>query len=188
MREKLNYDNLFVACGVYEDEVEEEVWKKDETIGLVIHTIFINPKRVLIYSKTDENGNIRYYNYKNHEEVEEKIFESSFYTPSNATTSLYCGYIHRKYPLEIASIRTSFDKILESRLNAVGYFIPFDKYMEKKLGVSFDVSPSLASKILQLTNITCGKTFALSKNKNLAVQQLADIGYYINLKKVKIKK
>lgn len=184
MKEKINYDKLYVACGVFEDEYEEEMWEQYETMGSVRHTIFVNPKRVLIYSKTDTDGTIRYYNFKTGEEVTEKSFKSSFYTTSSPTTSLYCAHVHGLFKIPFGDMRKEFDDKFTERTKAIGYFIPFDEYMENKLGISIK-RPSLllASKLVSLTNIGCGITFPLSQSEEKAREQLASIGYHTDFDK-----
>ena len=189
MRKKVSCDNLFVACPIYEDEFEEEPWVQYESMGSVRHTIVVTPKRVLIYSSTDEDGNVKYYNYKTGEEVEEKSFKSSFYTNSSSTTSLYSGYIHGIFPLPIPSMRESFLRLHERKLKEVGYFIPFNEYMEDKLGFSCSsISLELASSLVRLTNVGSGRPFELSTSTDTAKMQLEKIGYHIEKEKSKIKK
>lgn len=179
MKEKRNYDNLYVACGVFEDEYEEEMWEQYETVGSVRHTIFINPKRVLIYSKTDEEGNVRYYNYQTSEEVDEKCFTSSFYTASSPMRSLYCHFVYGMWLIPFDDMREGFKRKFVQRTKDVGYFIPFDEYMECKLGISLKHPPLLlASKLVDLTNIGAGKEFPLSQDEKEASEQLAGIGYH----------
>lgn len=184
MKEKISYDKLYVACGVFEDEYEEEVWEQYVTMGSVRHTIFVNPKRVLIYSKTGDDGIVKYYNYKTGEEVTEKNFKSSFYTTSSPTTSLYCAHVHGLFNISVESMRKEFDDKFTERVKGVGYFIPFDEYMEDRLGVSIR-RPSLllASKLVSLTNVGCGKTFPLSQDEDKANEQLASIGYHTDFDK-----
>lgn len=189
MKKKVSCDDLFVACPIYEDEFEEEAWEQYETMGSVRHTIVVNPKRVLIYRDIDEYGNVKFYNYKTGEEVEEKSFSSSFYTHSSSTTSLYCGYINGLFPLPIPSMRDAFNKIHKEKLKEVGYFIPFGEYIEDKFGLSFSsISMDFASKLIRLSNLRSGKPFALSEDVERASSQLAKIGYHTEKEKIKLKK
>ena len=185
MKEKIDYDNLYVACPVFESELVEEPYVQYETFGKVRHTIFISPKRVLLYSKTDADGNIKYYRYKTGEEVSETSYNSSFYTQSSPMKNLYSGYIHGFTNLPITELRQLCDKMYENKTKAVGYFIPFSEFMEDKFGTSFDsCSPRVASKLVTLANLTTnGKKIILSQDKEIAEEQLQDIGYHSDSKK-----
>ena len=182
---KINYDNLYVACPVYDHEVETEAYEQYETFGTIEHTIIVRPKRVLIYSKVDEDGSVRYYNYKIGEEVVEYSYESSYKTNSSPLGSLYCGYINRIIPMPIPGIREHILARYNAKRKEVGYFIPFTDFIQQKFGVNIDsISPAVADKLLRLINVGAGKPFALSFDTEIAKEQLESIGYHRN----KIKK
>ena len=182
---KINYDNLYVACPVFDHENETEAYEQYVTFGTIEHTIIVRPKRVLIYSKVDEDGTVRYYNYKTGEEVVEYSYESSFETSSSPLGSLYCGYINRTMPMPISGLREHILARYNARKKEVGYFIPFTEFIQQKFGVSIDsISPILADKLLRLINVGAGKPFALSFDPEVAKEQLESIGYHNkNIKK-----
>ena len=83
MSKKINYDNLYIAFPVYDYEVETEMYEQYVTFGTIEHRIIVNPKKKLIYSKIDENGKERFYDYKTNKQVFENSYESSFKTKSS---------------------------------------------------------------------------------------------------------
>ena len=111
MKQKMEFDNLYVAAPVFDAEDEIEMFEQYETQGIIRHHIIVSPKKVLIYSKVDENGNIKYYNYENGEEVKESSYQSSFDTKSSPFRSVYCGYINGLFGLPIPGIREQCEKI-----------------------------------------------------------------------------
>lgn len=181
---KINYDNLYVAFPVYDHEVETEMWEQYETFGTVEHRIIISPKKKLIYSKVDEDGKERFYDYKTSEEVVEHTYDTSFETESSPFYSVYCTYINGLAPLPIAGLREQMKERFYAKQKCVGYFIPFAQYVQEKLGI--DVSslpPAYADKLLRLMNIGAGKSFMLSFNADEAKKQIEKIGYRSETKK-----
>lgn len=181
---KINYDNLYVACPVYDHEIETEPYEKYETFGTIEHHVLVKPKRILIYSKVDEDGNVRYYDYKTSEEVVESSYHSSFTTKSSPMQSLYSSYINRIMPMPISEIREQIIARYNTKIREVGYFVPFADFVQEKLGVRIEtISPLLADKLLRLINVGVGKTFLLSFDPEVASQQLDKIGYHNKQKK-----
>lgn len=184
MSAKINYDKLYVACPVYDYEVETEMYEQYETFGTLEHRIIISPKRKLVYSKVDENGVERFYDYKTSEEVVESTYETSFETRSSAFHSVYCGYINGIMPLGIASLREEMLERHRAKQKCVGYFIPFTQYVQEKLGIDVSsLSPAMADKLIRILNVGFGKAFMLSFDSEEAKKQLEKIGYHSKTKK-----
>ena len=61
---KIEYDKLYVAFPVFDAEYETEMYEQYETMGTIEHNVIVSPKKVLIYSKVDQDGNVKYYNYE----------------------------------------------------------------------------------------------------------------------------
>lgn len=181
MNKKINYDNLYIVHSVYEHEILTEAWEQYESLGTVEHLIYVNPKKKLIYSKIQEDGNERFYDYKTDEEVFEQSYESSFKTTSSPMKNLYCAYINSHTPMPIREFREEFIKIHERKKRSVGYFIPFKDYIEEnyKIGANL-LTPTIIEKIIPIMNISIGKTFILSMNPEEAKLQLKKIGYHKN--------
>lgn len=181
---KINYDNLYVACPVYDHEVETEMFEQYETFGTVEHRIIISPKRKIVYSKVDEDGVERFYDYKTREEVIESTYESSFETTSSPWHNLYCTYTNGIMPLPIPGLREQIKERFYAKQKCVGYFIPFAQYVQEKLGVDVSsLSPAMADKLLRLMNVGTGKAFMLSFDAEEAKTQLEKIGYHRETKK-----
>lgn len=184
MKKRIDYDNLYIAYPVYDHHVETEMYEQYETMGVVKHAVFISQKKVLIFSKTDENGVVRYYNYKTGEEVQENSYECSFETQSSPLESLYCCYINGLFALPFPSMREEFNKKYAQKRKEVGYFIPFSQYMEEHYGVSMkSIPPVLADKVLSLLNIGARYQILLSEDSNEAKEQLEKLGYHMQTKK-----
>lgn len=178
MSKKINYYNLYIAFPVYDHEVETEMYVKYETFGTIEHRIIINPKKRLIYSKIDENGEELFYDYKTDEQVFEHTYNSSFETESSPFGSLYCGYMNGQIPMHIKGIRDAFKSIHNKKIHTVGYFIPFNEYISEKYGISIPLlTPAIIDKLIHLMNIGCGKSFMLSMDSKKANLQLEKIGY-----------
>ena len=181
---KINYDNLYIAFPVYDHEVETEMYEQYETFGTIEHRIIISPRKKLIYSKIDENGTERFYDYKTGEEVVESTYESSFETRSSAFYSVYCTYINGIMPLPIPGLREEMKERFYAKQKCVGYFIPFSQYVQEKLGIDVSsLSPAYADKLIRLLNVGSGKAFMLSMNPEEAKVQLEKIGYRKQIKK-----
>lgn len=179
MSKKINYDNLYIAFPVYDYEVETEMYEQYVTFGTIEHRIIVNPKKKLIYSKIDENGKERFYDYKTNKQVFENSYESSFKTKSSPMQSLYCSYINGHRPMPIKGFRNQFLSEHNKKLHAVGYFIPFNEYIEKKLGSGISLlTPFIIDKLIYLMNIGSDKPFMLSMDPEEAKVQLEKIGYH----------
>lgn len=176
---KIDYDKLYVACPVYDYEIETEMYEQYETMGTIEHHIIVSPKRVLIYSKVDDEGTVRYYRYGTDEEVFDKEYPSSFSTTSSPWASLYCGYVNGHCSMPIKGLRDEFKARHDRKSKEVAYFIPFSQYMEEKFGISLDsISPAVASKIIRILNVSAGKSFELDRDRSVAREQLAKLGYH----------
>lgn len=181
---KINYDNLYVACPVYDHEVETEMYEQYETFGTIEHRIIISPKRKLVYSRIDEDGQERFYDYKTGEEVVESTYGTSFETRSSAFHSVYCTYINGIMPLPIPGLREQMVERFYAKQKCVGYFIPFTQYVQEKLGIDVSsLSPAYADKLIRLLNVGSGKAFMLSFDDEEAKKQLEKIGYHSKTKK-----
>lgn len=179
MRKGIDYDNLYIAYLVYDHHVETEMYEQYTTTGVVQHAVFVSQKKVLIFSKVDENGVVRYYNYKTGEEVQENSYECSFETQSSPLESLYCCYINGLFALPIPSMREEFNRRYDELRKQVGYFIPFSQYMEEHYGVSMSsIPPVLADKVLRLLNIGARYQILLSEDPDKAKEQLERLGYH----------
>ena len=184
MKKTIDYGNLYVAYPVYDHHEETEMYEQYSTMGVIKHHILVSPKKVLVVSKVDEDGNIKYYNYKTGEEVKEYSYETSFETTSSPLESLYCCYVNGIFALPFKDMRESFNKKHAELRKRVGYFIPFSQYMEERFGVSMSsITPAMASKILRLLNIGVGDEFELSSDSEKAKEQLAQLGYHMQTKK-----
>lgn len=184
MSAKIDYDNLYVAFPVYDHEVETEMFVQYETFGRIEHRIIVSPKKKLVYSKVDEDGVERFYDYKTNNEVVESTYEASFITKSSPFHSVYCTYINGLAPLPIPSLREDMISRFRQKQRCVGYFIPFTEFVQEKLGLSLDsITPALADKIIRLMNVGSGKAFMLSMEPEEAAKQLEKIGYHKKTKK-----
>ena len=184
MSAKIDYDNLYVAFPVYDHEVETEMFVQYETFGRIEHRIIVNPKKKLVYSKVDEDGVERFYDYKTSNEVVESTYEASFETKSSPFHSVYCTYINGLAPLPIPGLREDMISRFRQKQRCVGYFIPFTEFVQEKLGLSLDsITPALADKIIRLMNVGSGKAFMLSMEPEEAAKQLEKIGYHKKTKK-----
>ena len=179
MKKIIDYDNLYVAYPVYDHMVETEMYEQYETMGNIRHHIIVTPKKVLIYSKVDQDGNVKYYRYGTDEEVHESSYECSYDSASSPLLSLYSGYINGWFVLPIKSMREGYNEMYSKKKKEVGYFIPFSQYMEEHYGVSMSsISPAMADKVLKLLNIGSGKSFELSPVPKRAKEQLEKLGYH----------
>ena len=180
MSKKINCDNLYLAVSVYDYKIEIEPFVQYESFGKMEHRIIINPKKKLIYAKTDENGVKRFYDYKTHEHVFENSYESSFITHSSVMGGLYCRFINGRISVP-RSLRNEF--LRESR--TVGYFIPFTEHVKEKLNLDVSsLTPSMIDKLMFLINIGVGRPFELSMSTGEAKLQLKKIGYRKRSKEV----
>ncbi len=184
MSANIKYDNLYVAFPVYDHEVETEPYVQYETFGTLEHRIIVTPKKKLVYSKIDEDGVERFYDYDTSEEVEEFTYESSFETGSSAFHSLYSGYIGGYFPMPIRGLREDMKQRFYAKQKCLGYFIPFTEYVQDKLGIDVSsLSPAMARKLLRLLNVGIKKSFMLSMDEEVAAKQLEKIGYHKKSKK-----
>lgn len=190
MKDNTNYDNLFVGFPVYDQKYETEPFVQYESFGEVRHTIIVSPQRVLIGSITNENGDTRYYDYKTGKAVREKNYESSFYSHSSATMSVYSSFVDGQYIIGQGSFMEFVGLCCKSATNEVGYLVPISEFAEDKFGLSLDeYSPSLASKLVTLANLTSRrKGIALSFYSDDAKKQLEKIGYHSDKEKAYSKK
>ena len=187
MSKKINYDNLYVAFHVYDYQVETEMYVHYETFGTIEHRIIVNPKKKLIYSQIDENGNEKFYEYKTNEEVFEESYESSFKTNSSPLHSLYFGFINGYIREPFQGFKDGVIAAHKKMQHTVGYLIPVDEYLEEKLG--YDVSslkPDKKNKLIRHFNNRSDKSFILSMDPEEAKLQLEKIGYRNKSKKKQI--
>ena len=181
---KINCDNLYVAFPVYDHEVETEMYEQYETFGTIEHRVIINPRKKLVYSRIDDDGIERFYDYKTSEEVVESTYDTSFETRSSAFHSVYCTYINGIRPLPIPGLREEMKERFYAKQKCVGYFIPFTQYVQEKLGIDVSsLSPAYADKLIRLLNIGSGKAFMLSFDVEEAKKQLEKLGYRNETKK-----
>ena len=181
---KINYANLYVAFPVYDHEVETEMYEQYETFGTIEHRVIISPKKKLVYSRIDEDGKERFYDYTTSEEVVESTYDTSFETRSSAYNSVYCTYINGLAPLGIAGLREQMKERFYAKQKCVGYFIPFTQYVQEKLGIDVSsLTPAYADKLIRLLNVGSGKAFMLSFDSEEAKKQLEKIGYHSKTKK-----
>lgn len=186
MKRKNNYDNLYVACQVYDYEIETEPFIQYESFGTIEHRIIINPKRKLIYSKIDENGNEKFYDYKTGEEVIEQSYEKSFKTNSSTWKSLYCSFIGGHTNIPIKALKDDFISEHQTKKRSVGYLIPATDYIKEKTRIDISlISPNIIDKIISILNIAQPKSFILSMYKDEATTQLEKIGYHKETSKKK---
>lgn len=130
---KNNYDNLYVGS-----EIKIAVHYKpgrQYDVPYYAFIVWVSRKRRLFYSALDENGEMCFYDYKTRQKVKELVYESSMI-------------------VEILDIGVPKFERLE---DGVGYFIPFDEYMQSKNYEWYKkykgkMTPALANAILKYTN------------------------------------
>ena len=148
---KFDTQKLFVACRVYDLEVEIEPWVQYESFGLVEHNIIVDPKRILV--RKDENGSI--------------VYSSSFESESSCLTSLCLS----SWPLgSLSHLRKEY---YEDKKGEIQFLIPFDEFIKAKLGIEIkQITIAQAQAILKLLNLTEGKPFKLSFDEEEAKEQI----------------
>ena len=136
------------------------------------HHILVSRKKVLVYSKRDTEGNIRYYLYPSGEEIKETNFDCSYETKSSCAGNIYSGYIHGYCFLPVAGLRDLFKEEFKRNMSLYGYFIPVEEY----LGTSDNTPLLIIQALLNLKNITKRNLIHLSFDKEEAKEQLKSIG------------
>ena len=160
---KFDTQKLFVACRVYDLEVEIEPWVQYESFGLVEHNIIVEPKRILV--RKDENGSI--VDCKTDQKLTVKDYSSSFESESSCLTSLCLS----SWPLgSLSHLRKEY---YEDKKGEIQFLIPFDEFIKAKLGIEIkQITIAQAQTILKLINLTEGKPFKLSFDEEEAKEQI----------------
>ena len=173
MKEKKNFDKLFVASSVYHLEVETKPWIQYESFGEIEHRIFVSSRKVLVYG-IEENGQMKYYLYPSGIEVKETNFDCSYKTESSCFGSIYSSFICGEAPIPVGGIRQMAKEKFKKDTSLVGYFIPVSDY----LGVSDRMPIELVHALVRLSNLRKNKkAFPLSFDREEALKQLRGIGY-----------
>lgn len=108
------------------------------------------PKRILLYAKTDEQGNFVYYDADTNEKIEildELTPLHSYETKSSPTLNLL-EMVKRGVSTGIASMNQDLINKLDSMYNQYGLVTPFEEFYEQKFGRKLEnVSLKTAKKI-----------------------------------------
>ena len=148
------------------------------------------PKRILLYTKTDEQGNFVYYDADTNEKIEildELTPLHSYETKSSSTLNLL-EMVKRGVSTGIASMNQDLINKLDSMYNQYGLVTPFEEFYEQKFGRKLEnVSLKTAKKNLKLINLFVNKPIVLCTNSDVAIQQLEKIGYVTKEKRMKQK-
>lgn len=166
MKEKIDFEKLYVASRIYHVKVETEMFSQYETFGRVQHTIIASRKKVLIYTKTDEKGIERYYLYPSQEEIKIADYDCSYETQSASGIDAYHQFPDLKWV-------KSVDPAAMKHMTYYGYLIPAEEY----LNVSKDTSLLVMRALLNLINLTKGSDITLSSSEVEAAKQLEKIKY-----------
>lgn len=160
----MDTSNLFVACRVYDMETEVEPFVQYDSFARITHEIFVNPKKILVYSK---NSRTKFYDFKTGEELRLRNYESSFETESLIEQTLYLS----KDPSELMTYRR--EKYFKDKEKEIAFLIPFDMYIESRLGfVPKNISRFSAKSLVTMLNASESKSFVLSFDKEEAIEQI----------------
>jgi hypothetical protein len=178
MKEKRKIEGLFVATMYFKIGELIEEWEQYETFGQEDHHIIITPKKRLVYSSYDLDGNLKYYDYITDKEVIVKDYESSYSTTSSCCSSLYFGYTRGMCAMPISGLREIFKRKAEDEFSPkFGYLVPFDEYVKKHLGLRItNINPMIARILLKIIYPGYCKKFELSFDEKTAHEQLEKIG------------
>lgn len=155
MKEK-KVERLFVASEVH---LQKRVWvgAAHNAYGEMSYSFFISPKKTLVYSRTDENGETKFYLY----DTDEEIYEPWYYP---------CSF-------------TDFDSAYGTYVSSgsqygYGYLIPVEEYFD----IPTDTHPFFVKALLNLDNMlkkaNKKSNFFLSTDEKEARSQLATlVGY-----------
>ena len=150
-------------------QLETEPFEYHESFGEILHFISITPKKELLYSKTDEKGNVEYYEYFSDK-------KESIESPTNSysTRSNYYDHI--------------FQKSLEQKKSHLGYLVPFSEYIFKRIGINItSLNPKFLKILFKMTPPGLKKSFILSFEPEEAKKQLEEIIYMNNPEQKHIK-
>ena len=171
---------LFVACKISDDFEILEEFEQYSTFGRCLHKLVVFPKRILLYAKTDEQGNLIYYDADTNEKIEildEFTPLHSYETKSSSTLSLL-EMVKHGVSTGIASMNDDLINQLDVMYNQYGLVTSFEEFYEQKFGKKLEkVSLKTAKRILKLMNLFVNKPIVLSTDPAVATQQLEKIGY-----------
>lgn len=178
---------LFVANQIYDDFELIEPWVQYDSFGRVLHRLVVFPKKVLLYSKIDENGEMAFYNFDTNKKIKVVNYEPlcSYETDAN------CGYNlvamgKMGYSTGVASINKEIMREIKEGFNEYGLVVPFEEFCEEKFGKKMEhISLTKAKILLRLSNLFVGKPIVLSIDPEIAEKQLEKIGYVKNKEKNK---
>ena len=153
--DEVKIDELFVATVVHEKREVIENYVQYETEGKEKHYIIVSNNKKLIYSKTNETGEVKFFDCETDEEVKE-------FSPN-------------------CSFESKNDYDMRYNKTKLGYFVPFSDYMESSLYGYFInklnyIKPESAVKMLKHASVK-EKPFELSFDPSTARKQLESIGY-----------
>ena len=168
---KFSTKELFVACRVYDYEIETEPWVQYESFGTIEHHIVIDPKRKLI-RKEIENGQEKLIDCKTNKRVYISNFTESFWTESSCTQSVFLS----DYPL--GPLSDNAKKYFERKTSQIQFLIPLDEYIKERLGIEIkELTIKQALFIINLLNLRETKSFTLSFNNEEAKEQIETLIY-----------
>ena len=125
-------------------------------------SLIVSKKRILVYTKEDEDGSIKYYSYNTDKELKLCSYTHNFTTRSGIqiTCLTYASY---------KSARNLLFPNLSVDSNVIGFLMPFDEFAKDKLGTNIDsISMQQANTLLKFYNLFNGqgKPFSLSFDVN----------------------
>lgn len=171
--------NLYVVNRLADDFEILEDYVKYETFGKCLHKLVVFPKKILIYTKLDHKGNIRYYNADTKKEIyirSETTPMYSYETKSSPNLDLLDS-CRAGRSTGIASINKELLEELNSFYNLYDFVIPIEEYLEERLGKKIENISLLKAKLfLKILNPISNKGIVLSTDPETAIMQLEKIG------------
>lgn len=182
-------EGLYVVCKMSDDFEVLEPFEQHFDSGRCLHKLVVFPKRILVYARTDKNGDLVYYNADTNEKIEimdELTPFHSYESSSNPTLNLL-EMIKQGISTGIPTMNEELMDKLEKIYNQYGLLMPFEDYYEQKFRKPIEnISLKTAKRILKMMNLFVNKSIILSTNPSVAAEQLEKIGY--NKKEKDIKK
>ena len=129
--EQINANDLYVACRVMKKKLLIEPFIQYDTFGDVLHTIIINPERILVYPYDDEFC-VDAITGKPKKKVD---YTKSFHTEASVFESVEADERFVGFSTEFQYMLDFFtNEDLES-LEQVGYLMSFRDYIKQKLNI-----------------------------------------------------
>lgn len=175
---KIDTNNLYVACRVFDSENEVESWVQYESQGLINHNVYVYPKRILVFKQKSNDGDDVYINVDNFDIMKVTNYTSSFDSHSDHTFGLYRLPNGTNVNCGIGRVR--------GKASEIQFLMPFSDFIKERFGFDIgEVTLLQAKALIKLNNMFEDKPFRLSNIQDEAEDQINDIIYQKGRSKTK---